>query len=87
MKNTEKVFIHANVVGEFKHIEALYKTITKELNSEGEEEITSSIDFRGSYDCLTNISKLPKEVADVAKIEWTEQVIENYRNSDPYAIK
>ena len=78
MENKEKIFISTRVLGEYKYIEALYENIVKQG-----DKIISKTNFRTSYDCLTNIETLPKEIADVAKIEWTDEVIKAYKNYDP----
>jgi len=79
MANTkERIFISTKVVGEYKFIEALYEDIVKDG-----ENIISRSNYRTSYNCLTDISTLPEEIADVAEAEWTDEVKEAYRNYDP----
>jgi|9_EtaG_2_1085328.scaffolds.fasta_scaffold16843_2 hypothetical protein len=80
--NKERKFISTAVVGEYKCIEALYEDIVK-----NGDKVVSITNFRTSHDCLTDISTLPKEIADVAKIEWTDEIKEAYRNYDPYAVE
>ena len=79
MANTkERKFISTEVVSKYKHIQALYEDIVKDGDN-----IISKTNFRTSYNCLIDISTLPEEIADIAKLEWTEEVKEAYRNYDP----
>tara|TARA_R100001443_G_scaffold116115_2_gene135660 strand:+ start:322 stop:570 length:249 start_codon:yes stop_codon:yes gene_type:complete len=77
--NKERKFIATEVVSEYKHIQALYLDIVKDG-----DKVISETNFRTSYDCLTDISTLPKEIADVAKVEWTDEIKEAYKNYNPY---
>jgi hypothetical protein len=74
----ERIFISTKVVGEYKFIEALYEDIVRDG-----EYVISRNNHRTSYNCLTDTSTLPQEIADVAEVEWTEEVKEAYRNYDP----
>jgi len=79
MANTkERIFISTKIVSEYKFIEALYEDIVKDG-----DKVISKNNYRTSYNCLTDVSTLPQEIADVAKIEWTDEVKEAYRNYDP----
>jgi regulatory protein YycI of two-component signal transduction system YycFG len=79
MENKERTFISTKVIGDFKAIEALYEDIVKDGDN-----VISKTNFRTSYNCLTDIETLPNEVAEVAKVEWTDEVKKAFKNYDPF---
>jgi len=66
------------IYGEFKFLNVRRIVTVKE-----NEEIISQTNLRASYDCLTDVSSLDPEIAEVANTVWTDEVKEAYKNYDP----
>lgn len=66
------------VYGEFK-----YLNVRELITVEQDGVLISETNHRTCYDCLTDISTLDAEIAEVANTVWTEEIKKAYKDFDP----